>query len=662
MPGRNNRLLKDLQAFPVLTSELDHTSVQRPSGGGSASSVGQLAEQALREVLAIRPTTANPKSFVAALNNAFTSRDADGRIVWDWTPRSFTVQADLGAVTGAQASIYARAKTMLDHAVLLLDGLDSLRPDADQEDVDSMRAIVRSEILELVNELGMVGGPRVQRVDSLFVALLGANLSTGRIDPETVGGQLGLIRDRFGLSRTRVNTIDEEQNLTNFLILVDHVGALWMSWDSQRDYFSGGSNVFLGTQLVLLARTLEVIAESVHEAESIMDSVFIGPAERQTIRLPFGLDPARQRRVRSVRANGSSPESALTIEELFGWIEYFAVEEGPRVIREAGKDGVVALVPTLERLRTLMQAAVDISSRNFGKLSRSLNGSAQMLPPEGFFSERVRRALRELTGHLNHAFDLANKLRRDPLPTLVAIRPDYGIRGNTERVTVDGTGFASGAVVSLIREGHEPIHAEADTVTVVSPSSINATFDLTDAAPGEWIVAVTNADLSSTLPATNVTFTVEDSDDDDDDDPIEVFDVAEIQFLTSDGRPIAPVRRMGGTLMIDNQDLRFVHVIFNRPLAPDVVTGGDDGNFLVQRAEPGRIGASVGGKVRQVADNAVVFELIDDAGTTGFFAVTLLAEDNPLGRKPIVDKDGYLLNDGKDTSFWFINYPQEQPA
>jgi hypothetical protein len=66
--------------------------------------------------------------------------------------------------------------------------------------------------------------------------------------------------------------------------------------------------------------------------------------------------------------------------------------------------------------------------------------------------------------------------------------------------------------------------------------------------------------------------------------------------------------------------------------------------------------------VRQVADNAVVFELIDDAGTTGFFAVTLLAEDNPLGRKPIVDKDGYLLNDGKDTSFWFINYPQEQPA
>jgi len=288
-PGQAN--IDDIQAFPVLTSEVSQIGLPRTSTT-NGTSIGQLAEQALRDILAIRPTTADPKSFVAALNNAFTVTQVDGRAIWTWRPRSFTVQADMGEVTGAQASIHARAKSALDQSVLLLDNLDALRSDADDEDIYATRAIVRSGLLELVDELGRVGGPRVPRVDALFDALLGLdpqqqagpapqpngnNQAIVQIetDPEKVQGLLGQIRDRFGLTRVQVNTIDEEQNLTNYLILVDHVIALRQNWEARKKYFTGQEgDVFLGTQLVQLGWALGVLVESVHEAAAVMDSVF----------------------------------------------------------------------------------------------------------------------------------------------------------------------------------------------------------------------------------------------------------------------------------------------------------------------------------------------------------------------------------------------------
>ena len=100
---------------------------------------------------------------------------------------------------GAQASIYQRAKVALDQSLPLLDGLYSLLPDSDPEDTGAIRAIIRFELSELVSELGVEGGPRVQRVDELFASLLGDDPDL--TDPEQVGGQLNLLRERLGLER-----------------------------------------------------------------------------------------------------------------------------------------------------------------------------------------------------------------------------------------------------------------------------------------------------------------------------------------------------------------------------------------------------------------------------------------------------------------------------
>src|SRR5437660_93036 len=63
------------------------------------------------------------------------------------------------------------------------DGLNEF-VDADPQDTEAVRAIIRSEMGELVNELGMPRGPRVQRVDSLFSLLI----AYSPISPAQVAG------------------------------------------------------------------------------------------------------------------------------------------------------------------------------------------------------------------------------------------------------------------------------------------------------------------------------------------------------------------------------------------------------------------------------------------------------------------------------------------
>jgi hypothetical protein len=410
-PGGSGAATSDLNDFPFLTEEVDLSgrgAPAQPGGGGAA--VGQTVERALREVLGWRPRASDPRGFQAALLQAFTAEEVAGHTEYHWNPRSYAVeiQADLGAVTGAQASLYARAKAAVDQVLPLLDGLTALRVDFDPENVSAIRAIVRSQLTELVKELGVEGGPRVQRVDQLFQFLLGDTLVAAdpraRRDPDLVGGSLGILRERFGLQRFRINEIKEEEIFSNFLIIVDHVVSLAESWDAQREFFVRGSTLvepFLGTQLVLLSRDLEVIAESVHEVEFAMDSVFLGPSERQTLELRFPPGSASS----TVLGTGgtvarSSPP--MFVSELLCWVERFATEEGRQLIDEGGKQGVaVAFRPTILLLQALVHDA------------RVQPAGAQdpTRMPDAYRRTRVQRALAELESQLAAAAARVEQIR-----------------------------------------------------------------------------------------------------------------------------------------------------------------------------------------------------------------------------------------------------------
>jgi hypothetical protein len=441
----------DATAYPILTEEVNFpTPAPRAYGPGApgTGSLGMTVETALRDVLGWRPKTTDPKGFNAALTQSFSLKWVEGHTEATWVPRNYavSVQADMGAITGAQASIYSRAKVALDQSLPLLDGLTSLRTDILPEDQEATRAIVRSELTQLVNELGIEGGPRVQRVDELFGYLLGVPIPPpasaypitadelvivqeqlhGETAPPggwppfpgwplpplnpTHVGELGL---RFGMQRNRVNTIEDEQDLTNFIILVDYLTGLWQTWIAQRQFFDRTNKVepFFGTQLVLVSRDLAVVAEAVEEVNFTMDSVFLGPSERQTLQLNFTgttvnlpLPAGSIPNTIPYPFNGASP---LFVAELLDWINRVATEEGPRFIQDSGKDGVAALNPTLNNLRAYAR----------GALVTPIGGAQKPnVVPRGYRTPRVQRAIRELADTLDQAFFDASPIQPLRIP------------------------------------------------------------------------------------------------------------------------------------------------------------------------------------------------------------------------------------------------------
>jgi hypothetical protein len=464
------RAVEDVTAFPILTEDIGSigtAGAPASAYGPGRSSYDSLVKNTLRDILNWGPRSLNdPQGFAAALTQSFNIQEIEGRTVTTHVPRSYVmqVQGDGGAVTGAQASIFARAQAAVQQSIPLLEGLYPLQIDSDPEDLAATVATLRLAMTELVDELGRQGGPRPQRVDSLFDLMLGIEI-TGKpvttFNSDHVGGQLGLLRDRLGFELSRVNNAEEEKNLTNFLILADHAFTLWLSWTSLRTYFDRiGPNVFLGPQFVLLSRALAVIAEQVRETYFTLDSVFVGPAERETTRLPF-----------------AHPEPPLTLAELLEWAERFASEEAPQLMREAGKDGVIAFRPTLQRLIGLFTEAVAISRRE----SRN--------PSPGVHTLRASNALDSVLLQLRNAEHLAQPLSRTPPAKIAAVDPRQVDPRQLELdkepliLRIEGEGFQPQSQVRIdLSEAalNEKVSVEARRVHFGSSSVLWATFDATE--------------------------------------------------------------------------------------------------------------------------------------------------------------------------------------
>ncbi len=317
------------QPFPTLTSD----GGGRPSPPGSGDgTVTPTVEGALRDVLGWRPRSQDTAAFNAALAASFQLSQVEGHVVATYSPRGFAMQADLGGVTGGQASLYSRAVSGRTQMLTLLDGLTALRPDADAENCEAYRRLVREAVTTMINELGTPGGPRVAVVDAFLRQLLGvspANASTANLTADTVSGQLGQLRIQFGLVDTFVNSVDQEGVRTAFWTLVDLVLDTNRAWVNLRNQFTGKTQQgFLGTQLVLINQLLSAAAEQVDDTEAALDSVFVSAADRQTIMLPG--------------------TEGLTLDGLLGWTRTFVTEEGPRIVRDAGRDGIAtSFMPTV---------------------------------------------------------------------------------------------------------------------------------------------------------------------------------------------------------------------------------------------------------------------------------------------------------------------------
>jgi hypothetical protein len=425
--------LDDLAAYPVLTEEVGFppSPLARQPGTSGSAPLGDMVSKAVSDVLGWKVKPGDTKGFMGALTQSFTLTEKEGHVESKWTPRTYAVQTDLaGGITGAQASVYSRGKVALDQCLPLLDGIYALEPEAIAEDVAALKAVVKSQLSELVNELAFLGGPRISRVNQYFNLLLGSSTfpieaRQGHVlhntDPDKIGGTLGNLRDELGLSFTKddfVNSVADETNLSNFRIISDYVTGLGQTWLYNLSFLVLNSKTpFFGTQLVLLSRQLSVVAESVDEVRFTLDSVFIGPAERQTMELNF--------------PGATPPIASIFLEDLLSWIRDFSTEEGPRLIQDGGKFGVGnTFFPVVNNLFTIMQYVPNLSGQ-----------------PPGFSSARVTLSIVNLTEQLGDLARLAKPIEHIITPepffgafAVEGVQPNSGHIGAV--VYVRGSGFA----------------------------------------------------------------------------------------------------------------------------------------------------------------------------------------------------------------------------
>lgn len=405
--GTITRNVEDAIAYPILTEEIGYrpSPVGLPAGGGGGmgggggrSSLGQVALQAVTDVLGWKANNSDPKGFIGALTQAFTLTEVEGHVQSTWVPRTYAVQTDLGGgISGAQASLYMRAKDALGQSLNLLEGLYPLDPDADPEYVKALREMARSQMTEIVKEFGAVGLPSILRIDTYFNILLGQNPAQNPsvvYDPDLIQGTLGQLRDTFGIrfaNNPFNNSVADEEDITNFRVISDYMTSLMQSWLANRNFFILAPNqlAFFGTQLVLISRQFNVIAETVNEVRFTLDSVFIGPSERQTLLLEFA-DPAL---------------SPMFLEDVLDEVDKFMTDEGPRLLRDGGRISVTNnILPVVQSLQNMVEQAHNPT--NIGQL------------PDGFQTVRVRNSLDDLNDQLQALINLTEQVEQRVPPSL----------------------------------------------------------------------------------------------------------------------------------------------------------------------------------------------------------------------------------------------------
>jgi hypothetical protein len=378
-----------------VTGTLSGPGVDSSTGPSQPGALGPVVTKALQDVLGWK-ISGDSKGFMNALNRSFDLKDFEGVVQATWIPRGIAVLDELsGGVAGAQASIYAMARTMLDQSLPLLDGLYPLRPDADDEYIAVARDLVANQLRRLVAELGSPGGPLVMQVNQYFHMLTAAKIdmkgdvSPPKHDPDTIEGTLGALRRQMGLRAVKhlknasekcyVNTVDDETNVTNFRVIVDYVYAIFNAWQSSVSFFKsltpdGKKANFLGTELVWISRQLSVVSEVVDEIRFLLDADLVGPGERETLWLHD----------MTIKDKPDVELPDLTLEALLSCIQRFVRNEAPDIIRNGGRYGIgidfAGMVGELESYaEALLERAPKVTELRSERLHPSLQKLVQQL-------------------------------------------------------------------------------------------------------------------------------------------------------------------------------------------------------------------------------------------------------------------------------------------
>ena len=386
--ARNAASAVDLYAaYPILTSPGPDggASAGGASAGGDARAVVQ---REWRNVLGRVPRDGDVAGLLAALDRRFVQQEADGVEAWVFTPGSYVGQNDVGAgVTGAQASLAALAQRVSEEIAPYVAEAVPLRRRLDNpEEVDIARAGFTASWRAFVASLGDEGGLPAARSSVLLrqarEQLLRFGVELGTVDdgalPPSGGTELEAIR-RIPISRAYVLTRDDEERLTNFMIVRDRVASV--AYAFYEVIGPDAATPDYGMVFTWLQRDLDVLPELVADVRWALDSVDFGLEQQETMALTPG-DP-----------------SSMTLAGVLQWAEDIS-DEGRGLLQDAGVRGAAMLAERAQALhRELTTLHRAIAARRGGGVSAARLSMSRIRVPVGLLGDAVVR-VRDQAGQI----------------------------------------------------------------------------------------------------------------------------------------------------------------------------------------------------------------------------------------------------------------------
>lgn len=232
-----------------------------------------------------------------------------------YRPRAFRARTQSGTLTDLQASMFKNFQSVQDEFNTLLDALTPLNPAPDKEDWDAIRALVREDVNELVEEAGWVGGPRGMKFDSA--------LAKCRKD-------LSQLRGRFGLNQfSNVKTSEEAENWARIIRMVEIIDQMDLAYQLRKQWLDRTRPESFGNQLVWLERSLKTLREAALRFQTQLAEAGVGPEELSTKTIPGRIK--------------------MSVAELLQWTAEVC-DKGTLLGSRAGKIGIESLWEDLNNL------------------------------------------------------------------------------------------------------------------------------------------------------------------------------------------------------------------------------------------------------------------------------------------------------------------------
>lgn len=410
-PDANTPILSDIansfSRFAAYQQTAFDSGAARTSNSNNADTMSKQVQSAINRVLG--RGTAGGSSFIAALNSAFPSTmTGDGPQVISTPSRSMvtlyqpgdstngvnapgsygngTVATNgyAGTISARQANLYRQATVIASDGLRVLASLNPFVPESELDQVEALRAMIRSEINSLVEEFGRVDEPRKERVLAYFSSL--------RLHLNDFG------RRGFLDNSVQPTSVEDEAQIAGFELLKNYRSTLREAWENFYQFDTKSSTSFSLSERVERASILLPIVSQVNsDFEAAMDSVGFAESERRSLAARFdtlaGLQPL------------PVPPDALpdiTVYDLTEWIDRFASLEGPAILADSGLYGLDFVTDQADRLFWVIApvvAVIDFVEAN--------NIANSLMLEQILSNERVHFALNNILGQLNALADLS---------------------------------------------------------------------------------------------------------------------------------------------------------------------------------------------------------------------------------------------------------------